>query len=89
MRGTSNFRLRSRRVFDALKLQIFYITPLLCDCLLQTPSWTNFGIVCKEIGSQWPSGLRHELSSLPPTLASWIRIPLKAWMSVSVYSVSV
>jgi hypothetical protein len=32
--------------------------------------------------SQWPCGLRHELSSLARTLESWVRIPLKAWMSV-------
>jgi hypothetical protein len=33
--------------------------------------------------SQWPRGLSHELSSLARTLRSWVRIPLKAWMSVS------
>jgi hypothetical protein len=27
--------------------------------------------------SQWPRGLRHELSSPAPTLRSWIRIPLR------------
>jgi hypothetical protein len=32
--------------------------------------------------SQWPHGLRHELSSLAPTLLSSVRIPLKSWMSV-------
>jgi hypothetical protein len=32
--------------------------------------------------SQWPRGLRHELSSLARTLRSWVRIPLKAWMYV-------
>jgi hypothetical protein len=32
--------------------------------------------------SQWPRGLRHELSSLAWTLGSWVWIPLKAWMSV-------
>jgi hypothetical protein len=32
--------------------------------------------------SQWPRGLRYELSSLARTLGSWFRIPLKAWMSV-------
>jgi hypothetical protein len=32
--------------------------------------------------SQWPRGLRHELSSLTRTLGSWFRIPLEAWMSV-------
>jgi hypothetical protein len=32
--------------------------------------------------SQWPRGLRHELSSLARTLGSCVRIPLKAWMYV-------
>jgi hypothetical protein len=32
--------------------------------------------------SQWPRGLRHELSSLARTLGSRVRIPLEAWMSV-------
>jgi hypothetical protein len=36
-----------------------------------------------------PSDLRHELSSLARTLGPWVRIPLKAWMSVCVYSVFV
>jgi hypothetical protein len=31
-------------------------------------------------GSQWPRGLRHELSSLAGTLGSWVRLPLKVWM---------
>jgi hypothetical protein len=39
--------------------------------------------------SQWPRGLRHELSSLTRTLGSWVRIPLKSWMFVRVYSVFV
>jgi hypothetical protein len=39
--------------------------------------------------SQCPSGLWRELSSLSRTLGSWVRIALKAWMSVSVYSVFV
>jgi hypothetical protein len=39
--------------------------------------------------SQWPRGLRHELSSLARTLGSWVRIPVEAWMSVCVYSVCV
>jgi hypothetical protein len=38
---------------------------------------------------QWPRGLRHEPSSLAGTLQSWVRISLKAWMSVCVYSVFV
>jgi hypothetical protein len=36
--------------------------------------------------SQWPGGLWHEMFSLARTLGSWVRIPLKAWMSVCVYS---
>jgi hypothetical protein len=53
----------------------------------------NFGFSLKKspcvfgIGSQWPRGLRHEMSSLVRTLGSWVRIPLKGWMSVCVYSV--
>jgi hypothetical protein len=40
--------------------------------------------------SQWPRGLRHELSPLARTLGSWVRITLKAWMlNVCVYSVFV
>jgi hypothetical protein len=30
--------------------------------------------------SQWPSGLRNELSSLPWTPDPWVRIPLRVWM---------
>jgi hypothetical protein len=42
-------------------------------------------------GAVWPRGLRHELSSLTRKLGSWVRIPLKAWLSVlvCVYSVFV
>jgi hypothetical protein len=43
----------------------------------------------KMCRSQWPGGLRHELSSLPQTLRSWVRIPLEAWMFVCVYSILV
>jgi hypothetical protein len=39
-------------------------------------------IICR---SQWPHGLRHELSSPAQTLEFWFRIPLDAWMSVCVY----
>jgi hypothetical protein len=35
--------------------------------------------------SQWPLGLRHELSSPAQTLGSWVPIPREAWMSVRVY----
>jgi hypothetical protein len=39
--------------------------------------------------SLWPRGLRHEPSSLARTLGSRIRIPIKAWMFVCIYSVFV
>jgi hypothetical protein len=39
--------------------------------------------------SQWPCGLRHELSSLAQMLGLWVRIPFKAWISVCVCSVFV
>jgi hypothetical protein len=39
--------------------------------------------------SQWPRCRRHELPSPARTLESWVRIPLKAWMFVCVYSVFV
>jgi hypothetical protein len=41
-------------------------------------------LIFKQCGglSWWPRGLGHELSSLARTLGSWVRIPLKAWMSV-------
>jgi hypothetical protein len=32
---------------------------------------------------------KHEMSSPALTLGSWVRIPLKAWISMSVYSVFV
>jgi hypothetical protein len=51
-----------------------------------THSDSEFYRTCR---SQWPRGLSHELSSLARTLGSWVRIPLKAWMSVCVYSVFV
>jgi hypothetical protein len=37
--------------------------------------------------SQWPCGLSHEPYSPAGTLGSRVRIPLKALMSVRVYSV--
>jgi hypothetical protein len=40
------------------------------------------GCSSKSCRSEWPHGLRHELSSLARTLGSWVRIPVEAWMSV-------
>jgi hypothetical protein len=47
----------------------------------------NINLVLKSMAdrSQWPRGLRHELSSLARKLGSWVRIPLKAWMSVCTF----
>jgi hypothetical protein len=39
--------------------------------------------------SQWPCGIRHKPFSPAQTLVSWVRIPLKAWMSVCAYSLCV
>jgi hypothetical protein len=51
--------------------------------------FTFTGLLGSDGRSQWPRGLAHELSSLARTLRSWVRIPLKAWMSLCVYSVFV
>jgi hypothetical protein len=53
------------------------------------PCLAYYSTLKMEDRSHWPSSLRHELSSLAGTLGSWVRIPLKAWMSVCVYSVFV
>jgi hypothetical protein len=53
------------------------------SCCSNTSKWIDVG------RSQWPRGLRHELSSPAQTLRTWVRIPLKAWMLVCIYSVFV
>jgi hypothetical protein len=45
--------------------------------------------ILKSCRSQWPFGLRHEPFSPARTQRSWVPIPLKAWMSVCVYSMFV
>jgi hypothetical protein len=40
-----------------------------------------FGVYSPKCQSQWPRGLRHELSSPAGTLGSWVRISLEAWIS--------
>jgi hypothetical protein len=37
--------------------------------------------------SQWPRGLRHELSSPGQTLEPWVPLPLEVWIFVYIYSV--
>jgi hypothetical protein len=48
--------------------------------------WRSIASFCR---SQWPCGLRHDVSLPAQTLGSWVRIQLKAWMSVRVYYVFV
>jgi hypothetical protein len=49
-----------------------------------------FYLTLHDIGrSQWPRGLRHEMSSPARTLQSWVWIPLKASICISVSSVFV
>jgi hypothetical protein len=47
-------------------------------------SRTKYVKVMAPRRSQWSRGVMHELSSLARTLASWVWIPFKAWMSVCV-----
>jgi hypothetical protein len=49
---------------------------------LQCPVFKYSESICFSCRSQWPRGLRHELSSLSRTLRSWVRILLKVWISV-------
>jgi hypothetical protein len=58
------------------------------ELYLDSPTFLH-GIVL-NCRSQWPRGLRHELSSTEQTLGSWDRIPFEVWISVFfVYSVFV
>jgi hypothetical protein len=50
---------------------------------------TSVPCACSTCPSQWPHGLRHELSLLAGILGSLFRIPPKAWVFVSIYSVFV
>jgi hypothetical protein len=51
-----------------------------CDVIVVIPSSK------RAIGrTEWPRGLRHELSSLARTMGSWVRTPGKAWMFVCVH----
>jgi hypothetical protein len=59
-------------------LHVVYQVQSFFSCFL-TDLYTSMNIRCR---SQWPSGLKHELSSLVRTLGSWVRIPLKARMPV-------
>jgi hypothetical protein len=56
----------SHSVYSVLLLRILYSVLLMYCCSILFMS-----------RSQWPRGLRHELSSPAPTLRSWVRIPLR------------
>ena len=45
------------------------------------------GLSCMSEWSQGLRGLRHESSSPPATVGSWVRITLEAWISVCVFVV--
>jgi hypothetical protein len=65
----------------------YYEDPLKETMTTSTYLWFTIlnSIICHYIiydcRTQWPRGLRYELSSLARTLGSWVRIPLKAWIS--------
>jgi hypothetical protein len=75
---SSNFLL-----FNPSYIQLFTSAP--CS---QISSAYNLTLMW-ESRSQWPRCLRYEQLSLFQTLVSWVRIPLKARMSVCIYSVFV
>jgi hypothetical protein len=61
-------------------------TPLIWNIIFGTH---KYDVCSSDRRSHWPCGLRHGPSLLTRTLGSWVLIPLKAWMSVCVYSVFV
>jgi hypothetical protein len=63
--------------------------PQYLSTLIEMNTYYFVWIIYPSRRSQLPRGLRHELSSAAPTLGSWIRISLEAWMSVCVYCVCV
>jgi hypothetical protein len=74
--------------FDAERTQ-YNLNPVIkrtCENITLKNKSTYIIMICR---SQWPRGLRHELSSPTPTLGSWVRISLEAGMSVCVYCVFV
>jgi hypothetical protein len=83
---TNSFNLISVFMF----ITTFLSTYRPCSKEVETQKKIKFsdGSSCTS-RSQWPRGFRHEIFSLSRILESWVRIPLKAWMSVCVYSVFV
>jgi hypothetical protein len=62
---------------------LFHVPGIYLTTSTRVTNEKEFGrTIEKACRSQYPLGLRHELSSLARTLGSWVRIPLKEWMSV-------
>jgi hypothetical protein len=79
-----DFYLSSRQHYILCSFTITTANPTQCKQALDLGLWhVTMG------RSQWPRGIRHELSSPVQTLGSWVQIPLEAWMPVCVYSVFV
>jgi hypothetical protein len=58
--------------------------------IVETPIiMQNWKIVLLLVADHSDRAVSYELSSLPSSLGSLVRIPLKAWMSVCVYSMFV
>jgi hypothetical protein len=94
--GTSTFLITyCRRLFNYVPLIAFYVWKV--PRPISLPFFQLYIFVTETIAisisferqSEWPRGLRHELSPPAQTLGSWVRIPLKAWIFVCVYSVFV
>jgi hypothetical protein len=70
--------------------QFSYVAGWLVTVAKQITKYKLHLVGVQEVNrSRRPRCLRRELSSPAPTLRSWGRIPLEAWMSVCVYSVLV
>jgi hypothetical protein len=75
--------------FDGVHFVILHAIPVIYSEMWAPCKYYIINNVYFAGRSQWPRGLRHELSSLARKLGPWVRILLKAWMFVWVYSVFV
>jgi hypothetical protein len=75
--STFNLIFSLRISLDLLSWHNFYLANVLKFHIRVD---NNYG--CR---SEWPRGLRYELSSPVRTLGSWVRIPLKACMSMCAF----
>jgi hypothetical protein len=84
-----NFYQRNAR--GSISLPLFQLSFMIKLNIPVNYWWTLFKHNHRQVHrpSQWPRGLRHELSTPAKTLGSWVRIPLEAWLFVCIYSVFV